>query len=152
MQFIKIKRTLLSRINLKWCLYLQISLFFVQYLIFYTIRQNSNNTEKTIKALTDQEDHIQNKDLQDKIDWEDTRFIESNEEFLLSYRTTYFVAFSIQHPDSRKCLSLYQFNNDANIVLGNCGPDLSSIKGSDDILTLEKSIRYNDINDECTMG
>jgi len=58
----------------------------------------------------------------------------------------YFAAFSIQHMESKKCLGLYQLNYDAHIVLENCSFNLlSPIKGSDFVLTLEKSIRYNGI-------
>jgi hypothetical protein len=73
-------------------------------------------------------------------------------EILLYYpiEPQYFAASSIQHIESNKCLSLYQLNYDAHIVLAPCSSNLlSPIKGSDFLLTLEKSIRYNDTNDQC---
>ena len=62
----------------------------------------------------------------------------------------YFAAFSIQHMTSQKCISLNQMKYHESLVLSDCSPDLKNpSNGESFALTFEKSIRYNDSNDQC---
>ncbi|XP_070509541.1 N-acetylgalactosaminyltransferase 4-like [Chironomus tepperi] len=64
-----------------------------------------------------------------------------------------FASFSIQHMSSLRCISLAKNAYHEHIILTECSQDLTKPQfGTDFILTLEKSIKFNDINDQCLNG
>lgn len=73
-------------------------------------------------------------------------------EMLLRYplEPQYFAAGSLQSLSSKKCMALTRFKYHEVPSLVDCNYDLTKpLKDSDFILTFEKSIRFNDTNDQC---
>lgn len=62
----------------------------------------------------------------------------------------YYASGSLQLQSTQKCLALKDFRYSQTPVLTTCSSDLTQpLLGSDFTLTMEKSIRYNDTNDQC---
>ncbi|KAG5668806.1 hypothetical protein PVAND_016730 [Polypedilum vanderplanki] len=65
----------------------------------------------------------------------------------------YFASGSIQNQKLKQCVTFQKLSFILPLILANCSDDIKKpLIGSDFILTFEKSIRFNDTNDQCLNG